>query len=188
MRLKSLRRRNATTVRQKELILANEILCRHGSDIVTEKMDYRALQLRVKEDKISKTGKHRSKRRFGKSLSRHAPARFLSILEQKLSYINKTVNYVDTWKFKTSQYDHVLGDYIKTGLSDRSKTVGGYIVQRDLYSAFLLWAAKDDTTVDRTLCFDTFELFLSYQGACISKLLSDGNRHPASFGLKDFAT
>ena len=109
------------------------------------------------------------------------------MLERKLSYINKTVNYVDTWKFKASQYDHVLGDYVKPGLSSRSKTVGGHVVQRDLYSAFLLWAALDDTTVDRNLCFESFPLFLSFQGACISKLLKDNKHYPSSFGLKDFA-
>ena len=188
MRLKTLRRRNADTVHQSEEILANEILEHHGSDIITEQMDYKALQLKAKEDRISeKTGRHLSRKRFGKSLAKHAPARFLSVLERKLSYINKTVNYVDTWKFKASQYDHVLGDYVKPGLSSRSKTVGGHVVQRDLYSAFLLWAALDDTTVDRDLCFESFPLFLSFQGACISKLLKDNKHYPSSFGLKDFA-
>ena len=188
MRLKTLRRRSSDTVRQSEEILADNILVNHGSDIVTEKMDYKALQLKAKEDRISlKTGKHLTRKRFGKSLAKHAPARFLNILERKLSYINKTVNYVDTWKFKASQYDHVLGDYINPGLSKRSKTVGGYIVQRDLYSAFLLWAALNDTTTDRNLCFDKFPLFLDYQGTCITELLKDGKHHPSSFGLKDFA-
>ena len=188
MRLKTLRRRNADTVHQSEEILANEILEHHGSDIITEKMDYKALQLKAKEDALSSmTGRHRSRKRYGASLAKHAPARFLSVLERKLSYINKTVNYVDTWKFKASQYDHVLGDYVKPGLSLRSKTVGGHVVQRDLYSAFLLWAALDDTTVDRSLCFESFPLFLSFQGACISKLLKDNKHYPSSFGLKDFA-
>ena len=188
MRLKTIKRRNADMVHQSEEILANEILERHGTDVITEKMDYRALQLRTKEDTISpKTGRHRNRKRYGKSLAKHAPARFLSVLERKLSYINKTVNYVDTWKFKASQYDHVLGDYVKPGLSSRSKTVGGHLVQRDLYSAFLLWAALDDTAVDCNLCFEKFPLFLSFQGACISKLLKDSKHYPSSFGLKDFA-
>lgn len=145
MKLKSLRKKNASSVRQSEEILANTILKNHGSDIVTEKMDYKALQLRAKEDKLSDTGRHRSKKRFGKSLAKHAPSRFLAILERKLSYINKTINYVDTWKFEASQYDHVVGDYQKVPLSKRSKTVGTDKVQRDLYSAFLLYNAKDAT-------------------------------------------
>lgn len=186
MRLKTLRRRNVDSLKMHESILTNEILCNHGSDIITEKMDYKALQAKAKEDKISpKTGKHRSRKRFGKSLASHAPSRFLSILERKLSYINKTVNYVDTWKFKASQYDHVLGDYIKKPLICRSKIIGDDRVQRDLYSAFLLWCAKDPETIDRNLCNSYFPLFLSFQGACIQQLLS--NKHNlSSFGLKDF--
>ncbi len=186
MRLKTLRRRNADTVRQAEEMFANEVLCNHGTDIITEKMSYQALQRRAKEDKTTKEGKHKSKKRFGTSIAKHAPARFLAITERKLNYINKSVNYVDTWKFKASQYDHVLGDYEGSSLSQRSKTVGGHKVQRDLYSAFLLWSAKNETEVDRSLCFETFPLFLSYQGACISKLLSSDRKYPSSFGLKDF--
>ena len=187
MRLKTLRRRNADVVHQSEEMFVNEILEKHGSDVITEKMDYKALQLKANEDVISpKTGKHRSRKRYGKSLAKHAPARFLSVLERKLSYINKTVNYVDTWKFKASQYDHVLGDYMKSGLSSRSRIVGGHRVQRDLYSAFLLWAALNDTEVDRNLCFDKFPLFLSFQGACISEL-KNSNQNLSSFGLKYFA-
>ncbi len=186
MRLKTLRRRNAVIVKQFEEAFANRILEDHGTDVVTEKMDYKALQLRSKETKTTRSGRYASKKRFGKSLSKHAPAKFLSILERKLNYINKTVNYVDTWKFKASQYDHVLGDHIKSGLSSRSKTVGGHLVQRDLYSAFLLWAAHDDTAVDHSLCFEYFPLFLSYQSACISKL-KDNGYNLSSFGLKDFA-
>ena len=89
MKLKTLRRRNAATVKQFEEIFANRILEEHGSDITTEKMDFKALQLRAKETKTSKTGRYASKKRFGKSLSKHAPAKFLSILERKLRYINK---------------------------------------------------------------------------------------------------
>ncbi len=188
MRLKALRRKNAAMVKQSEEILANDILINHGTDIITEKMDYKALQLKAKEDTISiKTGKHRSRKRYGKSLSKHAPARFLNILERKLAYINKTINYVDTWKFKASQYDHVVGGFEKVSLNSRSKFVGTDKVQRDLYSAFLLYCAKDEATVDRNLCFDTFPLFLSYQSKCINELLKSNKHTLSSFGLKDFA-
>ncbi len=186
MRLKTLRRRNAATVKQSGEILANNILENHGSDIITEKMDYKALQARAKETKVNSKGRYISKKRFGKSLAKHSPSAFLKILEQKLSYDDKAVFYVDTWHFKASQYDHVVGDYIKHPLSSRSKMVGGHKVQRDLYSAFLLWAAKDETVVDRNLCFEYFPLFLSYQSACISKL-KDNKHCLSSFGLKDFA-
>lgn len=187
MCLKALHRRNQAYSIQQENILANKILCEHGSDIFTEKMNYKALQARAKEDKLTPAGKHRSKKRFGKSLSAHAPSRFLAILERKLSYIGKILNYVDTWKFKASQYDHVVGDYIPVVLSSRSKTVGGHKVQRDLYSAFLLWNTLDPETVDRDRCFETFRVFLMMHDACIRKLLAATDQPMlSSFGLKDF--
>ena len=190
MKLKTLRRRNAAFVKQSEEMLANEILEHHGSDIITEKMDYKALQLKAKDDKVSeKTGKHRSRKRFGKSLSKHAPARFLGILERKLSYVGKTINYVNTWEFKASQYDHVAGDHEKVSLSSRSKLIGDDRVQRDLYSAFLLYCAKDDVSVDRNLCTKAFPLFLKHQEVCVKELLSCNDKHNlSSFGLKDFVT
>lgn len=48
---------------------------------------------------------------------------------------------VQTKDFKASQYDHVEDNYKKAELKDRSKYVGGYKVQRDLYSAYLLKTA-----------------------------------------------
>ena len=71
MRLKTLRRRNADTVKQSEEALADRILCVHGTDIHTEKMDYRALAARAKENRVTGKGKHRSKKRFGSSIAGH---------------------------------------------------------------------------------------------------------------------
>ena len=171
---------------QSEECLANEILCHHGSDVIAEKMDYRALQLRAKDASHKPDGRFRSRKRFGKSLGKHAPGRFLSILGRKLSYIDKAPYFVDTWKFKASQYDHVVGDYEKVSLNTRSKIVGGYRVQRDLYSAFLLYNALDSQTVDRDHCLACFKQFLKYHDRYIIALLSDKSRKPSSFGLGDF--
>ncbi len=187
MELRTIRRKAADQVKQSDEVLANDILCNHGSNVFTEKMDYRALQLRSKDTKTNSRGKFISKKRFGKSLSKHAPGKFLLILERKLSYIDKTVNYVDTWKFKASQYDHVLGDYIKSGLNDRAKAIRGRPVQRDLYSAFLLRNAKDSETINRDECFKIFDQFLVFHDDCIRELLSLRTvKHlPSSFGLNE---
>ena len=185
-RLKALRRRNADFVRQEEERLANVVLTKHGSDIITEPMDYRALQRRSRQDRLTKTGRHRSKKRFGASLAVHAPGRFRGILERKLSYEGKTISYVDQWKYRASQYDHTTGEYTKPRLGDRTKTIGGRLVQRDLYSAFLLYCAKDTVTIDRALCEAMFPVFLKHHDSCIAGLMGL-NRALSSFGLKDFA-
>ena len=183
MRLKTLRRRNADTVKQSEERLANEILCNHGSDIHTEKMSYAGLAARTKADTINPaTGRHRSRKRFGTSIAGHAPSRFLMTLDRKLHYIGKEVDFVDTWSFKASQYDHVADTYTKVPLSVRWKNIGGYTVQRDLYSAFLLMNAASTTSIDHTLCNNTFSQFLINHERCIHQLAVNGIHKRATFG------
>ena len=187
MRLKTLRRRNADFVHQSEEILANKILVNHGSDIITEEMRYKALQKRSAETKVSeKTGKYVSKKRFGKSLSKHAPARFRQALERKLGYMGKAINYVDTASFRASQYDHVSDTYEKMSLSSRSKYIGGHHVQRDLYSAFLLMCARGPDKPDRNICDKAFPDFIINMNAAIISLLTSNKRYPSSLGLNDF--
>lgn len=184
MRLRTVRRRNADTVKQSEERLVNEILSHHGSDIFTEKMDYKALQAKAKEASVDETtGRFRSRKRFGASLAGHAPSRFLTILERKLSYAGKTVQYVDTWKFRASQYDHVSGTYEKPKLSERWKDIGGHAVQRDLYSAFLLMNAKDPEHPDREMCLNAFPGFLKNHDACILRIKNNTASKPSSFGI-----
>ena len=183
MRLKTLRRRNAATAKQSEECLADRVLCFYGSDIHTEKMSYQALAAKAKKDIINPaTGKHRSRKRFGTSIAGHAPSRFLDILDRKVHYLGKKVDFVDTWSFKASQYDHVTDTYTKIPLSARWKQVGGHTVQRDLYSAFLLMNAASKTSVDRNLCIQTFHQFLVDHDACMNGLKKSGTHKPATFG------
>lgn len=183
MRLKTLRRRNSDTVKQAGEALADRILCEHGTDIHAEKMDYKALAARAKEDKTTKDGKHRTKKRFGASIAGHAPSRFLTILNRKLARIGKKVQMVNTRKFRASQLDHTTGEYTKVPLSVRWKTVAGYIVQRDLYSAFLLMHAAGMDGPDLEACSAFFETFLKFQDACIQELVNAGISHPSTFGF-----
>ena len=183
-RLKALRRRNADTVKQAEERLANTVLGLHGSDIITEKMSYKGLQAKAKSASVNeKTGRFRSRKRFGASLAGHAPARFLTILNRKLTYIGKSIHYVNTWKYRASQYDHISDTYTKSALSDRWKMIGGQKVQRDLYSAFLLMNAKDPETPNREHCDKTFNQFLRQHDACIKTIESSNVHKPSSFGV-----
>lgn len=185
MRLRTLQRRCADTVKQSEERLANRILDEHGSDIFTEKMDYKSMQARAPETRTDPdTGRYLSKRRFGRSLACHAPARFLTILDRKLGYIGKEVQYVDTTAFRASQYDHVTEIYTRTDLDVRWKDIGGNTVQRDLYSAFLLMnSAPGLTHPDRNSCISRFKTFLTNHDRCIAELINSNTTYPSSFGL-----
>ena len=184
MRLKTLRRRNKDAARQSEEKLANTILCEFGSDIKTEKMNYSALAKKAKESHINEeTGRNTSRKRFGKSIGFHAPARFLNILQRKLSYIDKRIFIVDTVKFRASQYNHVTDTYTKVELSDRWKEIDGITVQRDLYSAFLLMCAADETKPDRNMCEIFFPDFIKNHDTCIKAITNSDIVKPKSFGL-----
>ena len=77
----------------------NKLLLFYGDTFYVEKMNYKALQKRSAETEIdAKTGKIYSKKRFGKSLGRCAPAMFISMLTQKAERYNGKVIKVDTFK------------------------------------------------------------------------------------------
>ena len=64
---------------------------------------------------------------------------FISILGQKASRYGGSVIKVSTFETKASQFDHTDDSYTKKKLSQRfAKLSNGTVVQRDMYSAFLL--------------------------------------------------
>ncbi len=154
--------------------LANRLLS-YGDTFFVEKMDYRALAKRAKKQnpKEMKPGERfKRRKRFGKSVANKAPATFLGILEKKVTAQGGQLLYVDTWKARASQYNHVDQTYRKKKLSERMTTLSdGTRVQRDLYSGFLLRNSND--TLDgfnQTLCEETFKQFLVMQGAELQRL------------------
>ncbi len=82
-KLRDMHRKLATVRKTEHNILANELLA-HGNIFYVENMNYKALQKRSKDTKVNiKTGRIHSKKRFGKSLGRCAPAAFLAVLSRK---------------------------------------------------------------------------------------------------------
>ena len=138
-KLRNLNRKLADVRKMEHYILANELLT-YGNEFIVEDMNYKALQKRNKKTKINpKTGRAHSKKRFGKSIGRCAPAMFISILNQKANRYGGSVIKVSTFETKASQFDHTDDSYTKKKLSQRfAKLSDGTVVQRDLYSAFLL--------------------------------------------------
>lgn len=61
--------------------------------------------------------------------------------------------------YKASQYDHTSDEYIKKSLSQRMyKLSDGTMVQRDLYSSFLLYCIDLNTNkIDKNKCIHEFE-------------------------------
>jgi len=160
MELKEIQRKQREIRKQSHNQLANYILTL-GNDIKVETMSYKGLQSRAKNTTINKkTGKFNKKKRFGKSLANKAPSMLLTILDNKLKWIDKNLKKIDTWKVKASQYNHTSDEHNKKELDERWNDFGEFKIQRDLYSSFLIMNVNNDLeTINRDLCFEKFNDF-----------------------------
>ena len=185
-RLKDLYRRRAVALKEAHNKTANAILAL-GNQVYVEAMDFRALMKRAKETTVNKDGRFNRKGRYGKSIGYHAPAMLVGIVKQKAPQEGGALYEVDTFKFRASQYNHVNDTYIKKTRDERTTFVGGQLVQRDLYSAFLLKNSQPTRNeTDRTKCSATFDTFMAHHDTCIQTLCQSTGRQSCNFGLRDF--
>ena len=132
--------------------------------------------MKQKDGTVKEIHKYKRKKRFGSSIGMHAPAQFLSILEQKLSYHKGGLYKINTWKFKASQYCHVDDTYEKKKLSKRYNTIDG---------------RSDDTLehADRKRCTRNYKRFLKNHDACVNAILVDIKKNqkkvPSCFGINE---
>ena len=167
--------------------LANEIVSM-GDEIVIETMNFQGLQKRAKKtEKSDKTGRYKKKKRFGKSISIHAPSSLIKKIKTRLAYHKGSFIEVDTYKMKASQANHITGEYMSSDLKNRWKElIPDLFVQRDLYSAFLLYNAKNKEEIDFELCEQTFDNFFNGHNRLIDKLHKQkkkGKIFPSCMGI-----
>ena len=196
-RLKSLYRQKAEYIRQSHERMINDLL-KDSVTFVVEDMSFKGLQRRAKKTErqemvsdikqkdgsIKEVRKYKRKKRFGRSMNNRAPASFITLLEQKAKLYGGGVFRVDTKAFRASQYDHAADTYTKVTLDDRSKTIDGHNVQRDLYSAFLLKNTNGNLTKpDRDKCIYGFGKFLELHDELISRMKHDNVTMKQCFGF-----
>ncbi|WP_059173465.1 hypothetical protein [Bacillus sp. FJAT-27445] len=177
-RVRELNRRQAAIRKLAHQGLANSLLPL-GDAFFIETMNFKALQKRAKETKVSeKTGKYARKKRFGKTIGHRAPSMFVSILEQKVKSLGGIFKRVNTQTFKASQYCHVRNDFFKKPLSERWHVIEDETkIQRDLYSAFLLMNADSSgTKAKRKACMETFRRFKSLHDQEINTIIKEERR------------
>ena len=198
MQLKNAYRKKSVYIKQEHNKLANRLV-EQCDTIVKEPMNFKALQKRSKNTKrqeISSTitkkdgtkinvYKYKRKKRFGKSLQNRSPGLLNQIIENKFQQYKGFVIEVNSKEYKASQYDHTTEQATKCKLSDRSKIIGEYLVQRDLYSAFLLYNMLDTNKIDFQKCKQNFNDFLEKQELVINRIKVMGDI-TNNFGIKDF--
>ena len=193
MKLKTTYRKRSEYLLLSHRTLANQIVSM-AETVITEPMDYKALQKRVKETKrqdipsdikqkdgsVKLVYKYKRKKRFGSSINRRAPSLFMNVLNSKL-----VIQRVNCTKYKASQYNHITKEATKSLLSNRTKFIGTELVQRDLYSSFLLYNIKDNENIDFDACNRNFDKFLLLQQNVVEEIQTKGDT-TKNFGLKDF--
>lgn len=186
-KIKELYQKRSNKLSQFQNQLANEIVAM-GDEVVIETMNFQALQKKAKKtEKSKKTGRCKKKKRFGKSISTHAPSQLVGKVKQRLAYFGGTLLEIKTTKMKASQYNHITGEYMSSDLNKRWKElVPDLCVQRDLYSAFLLFNVKDEETIDDELCVQTFDNFYESHNRLIRELKQqkkEGKHFPSCMGI-----
>jgi len=196
-KLKSLYRQKAAYTKQSHEELCNRLLA-DSNTFVIESMTYKGLQrksqkierndrlsdIRQKDGTIRQIYKYKRRKRFGRSLNNRAPAMFLTILERKSVFYGGQVFKINTQSFRASQYDHITDTYTKVPLSQRDKDIGGYKVQRDLYSAFLISCTDGKLKhPDRDKCIYGFEHFLKLHDELIDSMMQDNISMKQCFGF-----
>lgn len=204
-KLKTLYRKKSAYIRNWQGRFCN-LLLHYGRYFYIEKMNFKGLQRRAKKTERSekpsevkkKDGttkvvcKYKRKKRFGRSLNNRAPAQFVTMLKRKAQLYGGWVREVNTTKYKASQYDHIQDICVKVTLSQRTKLIGGYEVQRDLYSAFLIANPMIELNeeheqvyerVNRKTCSKRFSKFVEVQTKLISAMKAEGISKRGCFGF-----
>lgn len=150
---KELFRRQAEIRKQQHLAMANALLSQ-GDTFIVENNPIDAWVRRAKETTKNKKGNYRCKKRYGKSVAHHAPAMFVSILENKVKSLGGELHIVDVG-YAATQFDFTNGEFTKHAVNERSITLSnGHTHQRDMLSAFNLQHARlktDSRNIEKTV-------------------------------------
>ncbi|KRN44285.1 hypothetical protein IV49_GL002123 [Kandleria vitulina DSM 20405] len=139
-------------------------------------MNFAGLQKRAKNTEKNDKGKHRKKKRFGKSLANKAPSMLLTIIDRKLNYFGEKLTEINASEAKASQFNHFDGTYTKKTLSQRWNDFNGIKIQRDMYSAFLIMNISDDLkSFDIDKCNGRFENFYRLHNLEVDRLTGKNN-------------
>ena len=170
--------------------LSNRII-EKADCIKIEKMDFNRLAKRSKnterQDNPSvingkEVYKYKKKKRFGKSVNDRSPGLFVKTLKEKANRYNVKFEKIETSKVKASQYEHDKDDFVKHKLSEKTKIVSKKLVQRDLYSAFIIKNVEDLENINKSKCSKDFKKFIKNQDVEFKRIKKLGIKNK-NFGI-----
>ena len=174
-KLKEIYRKKRAKDNQYKNILVKFILSQ-GDVVKTEKTSVNSWKSRSKKTVINKNnGKTASKKRFGKSVNNNSPGIFIRKIEEKLSYFGKELIKINPFKTKASQFNHISQEFKKCSLEVRFKElIQGIVVQRDLYSAFLIKNVENLNEYNMEKINQQFEKFYEKQMKEVERIKNEG--------------
>ena len=144
-------------------IKANEVLSL-GDTFIVENNPTSAWAKRAKGVRKNKNGKIQTNKRFGKSIGNHAPAMFVTILQNKVESLKGKFVKVDI-KNAASRFDFTNGGFTEHNLDERKITLSnGNTHQRDMLAAFNL--QHIDLTNDDLKKYNVDEMIEDYPIFC----------------------
>ena len=175
-KLKEIYRKKRVKDNQHKNILVKFILSQ-GDAVKTEKTSVNSWKSKSKKTVVNKNnGKNISKKRFGKSVNNNAPGALKRKLSEKLSYFGKKLVEINTFKTKASQFNHISQEFKKCSLEVRFRELEkGIVVQRDLYSAFLIKNVENLSEYNMKKINQQFEEFYEKQLKEIERIKNEGN-------------
>ena len=175
-KLKEIYRKKRVKDNQHKNILVKFILSQ-GDTVKTEKTSVNSWKSKSKKTVINKSnGKTATKKRFGKSVNNNAPGIFIRKIEEKLSYFGKELIKINPFKTKASQFNHISQEFKKCSLEVRSKElIQGIVVQRDLYSAFLIKNVENLSEYNMEKINGQFNEFYEKQLKEVERIKNEGS-------------
>ena len=175
-KLKEIYRKKRVKDNQHKNFLVKFILSQ-GDTVKTEKISVNSWKSRSKKTAVNKSnGKNISKKRFGKSVNNNAPGALKRKLSEKLSYFGKKLIEINTFKTKASQFNHISQEFKKCSLEVRFKElIKGIVVQRDMYSAFLIKNVENLSEYNMEKINQQFDEFYAKQSKEVERIRNEGS-------------
>lgn len=182
---RELHRKQAAIRKLQHNIDCNELL-KLGKIFIVENNPISAWQRKATETKINKKGKYQSKKRFGKSIANHAPAMFITILENKVKSLGGQLIRVDI-KNAASRFDFTNSDFVEHKLNERKITLSnGNTHQRDLLAAFNLQHLRYNDENLKNYNIEDMErdypIFCKLETIEINKFINNQKSHKSTVG------
>lgn len=141
-----------------------------GDVFYVENCNIASMAKRAKETTVNpKTGRCRSKKRFGKAIKSNAPSEFLGTLKRKVTTLGGTVHDVST-QIAATQFDFSNETFKKHSLSERNVTLSnGNRHTRDGIAAFNLKHSKVGANEKLAGSYNLSEMIKDYDKFVISE-------------------